>query len=251
MLPADDDLDHLVAWAAREPEAEVWVKDLNSRFLAVSGALARCCGTTPADMVGRTEWAFFSRELVLQFHRDDRRAIARNQTVQVEEASPRSRYFTTKRPIRDRRGRVIGTVGVARPWESVDWRAHARAPQTADPPGWLKTVRARIQEQCLAPVSVARLAAGVHRNPNHLSRAFGRWFGMTPTEWLHRLRVEWVANAVSSSDRPLTVLALEAGFADQPHLTRIFKRYFGVTPAAYRRAIREGQAARQDTIPPF
>jgi AraC-like DNA-binding protein len=55
---------------------------------------------------------------------------------------------------------------------------------------------------------------------------------------VRRLRVEWAASRLVSSDTPLSRLALEAGFVDQSHFTRAFKGRFGITPARYRTAHR-------------
>lgn len=60
-------------------------------------------------------------------------------------------------------------------------------------------------------------------------------------EYLRRLRVESAWRQLAITDKPLSVIALDAGFADQAHLTRVFESLMGVTPGAYRaRARRHG-----------
>jgi AraC-like DNA-binding protein len=46
------------------------------------------------------------------------------------------------------------------------------------------------------------------------------------------------------TDDPLSQIALDGGFTDQPHLTRLFRRIVGVTPAAWRRLRRVGPSGR-------
>lgn len=236
MATGRTDLQWATAWAARQPDVQAWVKDVCSRFVAVSKPLADWCAARTGDMTGCTELDFFPPERVAAFRCDDRRAIARNERVIVEEVSPGGRYVTVKQPVFDGRGRVIGTLGVARRWPPREPAPAAGAVRPT--PGWLAHVRERMELEFRTPLTVRGLAAEVRRHPNHLSRAFTQWFGLRPIEWLHRLRIEWAANALATGNTPLGQIAQTAGFADQPHLTRVFKRYFGVTPAFYRQAMR-------------
>jgi AraC-like DNA-binding protein len=41
---------------------------------------------------------------------------------------------------------------------------------------------------------------------------------------------------VAQRKRPLSSIALDAGFADQSHFTRVFKQAFGETPGQYARS---------------
>jgi AraC family transcriptional regulator len=110
-----------------------------------------------------------------------------------------------------------------------------RRSRTALPP-WLKRVRelldARFNDSALRMSDLA-LEANVH--PVHLARVFRRCLGLSPTDYLRRLRVEWAARQITSSHRTLAEIADEAGFFDQSHLTRAFRRTFGVTPGQFRR----------------
>ncbi len=76
-------------------------------------------------------------------------------------------------------------------------------------------------------------AAGVHAA--HLAAVFRRVHRIPIGNYMRRLRVDWAADRLIGSDLPISVIAAEAGFADQAHLTRWFRRMMGATPAAYRR----------------
>lgn len=107
----------------------------------------------------------------------------------------------------------------------------------AGTPAWLSDVRDRLHAAGGSP-SLRSLAeaAGVH--PATLTRAFRRAYGLPPGEYLRRLRLDRAVHATGASTRPLSEIALEAGFSDQAHFTRAFKRATGWTPGAYRRAMR-------------
>jgi AraC family transcriptional regulator len=86
--------------------------------------------------------------------------------------------------------------------------------------------------------SVADLAAlaGVHAS--HLLRTFRRYHGATVATYVRRRRIERARVEVAKGDRPLSMIALDAGFSDQSHFTRVFRQTFGETPARYARSMR-------------
>ncbi|NIP59877.1 MAG: helix-turn-helix domain-containing protein [Gemmatimonadetes bacterium] len=109
---------------------------------------------------------------------------------------------------------------------------------TREPPrakgDWLRLARARLREGYREPISLGELAAHVGRHPTHLSRAFRERWGMTPGEYLRRIRVAAAVRALREKDEPLSRVALRAGFADQSHMGRWVRRYVGSTPGALR-----------------
>jgi AraC family transcriptional regulator len=118
--------------------------------------------------------------------------------------------------------------------------ARAFAPQTGRAPDWLARVRERLHDGFADPPTLDALAAlaGVH--PGHLTRAFRRRYGCSIGAYLRRLRLDWSAERLASSDEPLAAIATAAGFADQSHFTRLFRARFRCTPAVYRAQARHG-----------
>ncbi len=105
----------------------VWHKDAESRFIAVNAAFCQSCGRSPAELVGKSDFDIWPRELAEQYRRDDLLVMAAREQKQVEEplAGPdgcRRWIETTKTPFFDETGMVVGTVGVAR---DVDARRKA------------------------------------------------------------------------------------------------------------------------------
>lgn len=82
---------------------------------------------------------------------------------------------------------------------------------------------------------VAKIA-GVH--PTHLARTFRKQTGCTIGEYVRRLRVEYAAGQLASTDASLGEIAAAAGFSDQSHFSRTIKKYMGVTPGEYRKTAR-------------
>jgi AraC-like DNA-binding protein/quercetin dioxygenase-like cupin family protein len=104
-------------------------------------------------------------------------------------------------------------------------------------PRWLQSVEDAIEAAGADTPSVTDLAtlAGVHAS--HLLRTFRRYHGMTVASYVRRRRIERARVEVANGQRPLAMIALDAGFSDQSHFTRVFRQAFGETPAQYARSL--------------
>ncbi len=102
-------------------------------------------------------------------------------------------------------------------------------------PRWLTRAREELHDRFLDPPRIGDLAAAAGVHPDHLARAFRVRFGVPIGSYLRRLRLDWAATRLESSEQGISAIALAAGFADQSHFTRTFKRHTGLTPQAYRR----------------
>ena len=96
----------------------VWLKDEQSRFLAVNQAFANGFRETSAEaLVGRTDLDIAPAELAENYRADDRSVLASGVSKSVEELikiGAQRRWFETyKAPVK-LDGKVIGTVGFAR-----------------------------------------------------------------------------------------------------------------------------------------
>jgi PAS domain S-box-containing protein len=99
----------------------IYFKDKKSRFIRASKALAKKIGLTdPADLLGKTDFDLFTKEHAQQAFEDEQRILRTALPeigIEEKETWPDSRVTwvsTTKMPLRDRGGTVIGTFGVSR-----------------------------------------------------------------------------------------------------------------------------------------
>jgi len=97
----------------------VYVKDAESRFLVGNAALAKLMGAaTPDELLGKTDFDFYPQGLAEKFHQDEQRVIQTGQPLlNVEEPARDAQgnpvwLATTKVPLRDADGKVIGIVGI-------------------------------------------------------------------------------------------------------------------------------------------
>lgn len=111
----------------------VYFKDLQSRFLLVSaGWIASYApGRAAAELIGQTDFDVFSRQHASAAFRDEQQVIRTGEPivgkVELETYGGRADTWvsTTKMPLRDERGRIIGTFGISR-----DVTAQIRAENT-------------------------------------------------------------------------------------------------------------------------
>jgi transcriptional regulator GlxA family with amidase domain len=103
-------------------------------------------------------------------------------------------------------------------------------------PWQVRRVLAHIETNLSTPLRNKDLAAVARLSPFHFAVAFRNSVGESPHEHLIRRRVERAQGLMLSTDKPLSLIAIECGLADQAHLTRLFRRIVGESPAAWRRA---------------
>ena len=97
---------------------QIWLKDTESRFLAVNQACADWTGRTVEALVGKTDLEIWPRELAEKYRADDSEVMRSRRPRTVEEpVAARSGTVwieTDKAPVLDEDGTVLGTVGVGR-----------------------------------------------------------------------------------------------------------------------------------------
>lgn len=109
---------HLLAAIADSSDDAIFAKDLQGRFILFNRAAGRFVGKAPEDMLGRDEHAIFPPEQAEMLITAGYQAIAGNRMDTREEAldTPAGKrvFLTTKGPLRDADGEVIGLFGIAR-----------------------------------------------------------------------------------------------------------------------------------------
>ena len=138
----------------------VWLKNPEGVFLSCNSRFECLYGKKEAEIVGKTDYDFVDRELADFFRKHDKQAIERgkvctNEEVVVFADGHKERLETTKTPMYNDEGELIGVLGISR---DITERTNLQA-QLA---------------QALKMESVGRLAGGVaHDFNNMLSIIFG------------------------------------------------------------------------------
>lgn len=106
-------LDHL-------PDS-IYFKDTSSRFIRINHAMAQLLGLAdPVQAVGKSDFDFFTEEHARPAFRDEQEVMRTGQAMVAKEeketwADGRTRWVSsTKMPLRDLDGRIVGTFGISR-----------------------------------------------------------------------------------------------------------------------------------------
>jgi AraC family transcriptional regulator len=181
-------------------------------------------------------------DLEIEFHRsfaeDLELARAFDDTAAVQHARVPELAASIRREMRaSDTARALVLEGLALELLGVALRASGRDHRAPRPPRWLRELRERLQSGFRDSVRFERLAAEVGVHPVHLARAFRAHYGTTPGAFLRGVRVAWAAEEMRRDpDRPLTEVALAAGFSDHSHFSRVFRSLMGVPPGAWARS---------------
>jgi PAS domain S-box-containing protein len=99
----------------------IYFKDAQSRFLKISKALAKRLGiSNPDDAVGKTDFDFIAPEKAREFFEDEQRILRTGEPLinkierQILPNGETAWTSTTKVPLRNRLGEVVGIVGINR-----------------------------------------------------------------------------------------------------------------------------------------
>lgn len=139
--------------------------------------------------------------------------------------------YDTARPL------VVEALGVELGAELHATHVHAGR----RPPRWFAAACDALRDRLQERVSLAELSSVAGVTPVAVIKGFRRHAGRTPGEYVRLLRLDRARRAIAGTDRPLTAIALDAGFYDQGHFSRAFKTALGVPPSVYRRILRGEQ----------
>jgi AraC-like DNA-binding protein len=224
MDPVIDLLDHL-------ENVFFWIKDSKGAYRWINMVMIVERGLrSRAEMIGKTDFDYFEAELANQYRLDDEYVLAGNairgriEEVVINHVS--SWYSTTKFPLRDRRGRVVGTAGLATPIRKPSREAGHGSP--------LVLAIQHMGRHFREPVKNAVLARICGMSPGNFQRRFRASYHCTPHTYLRELRVRMSCQDLVHSERSLAAIADEHGFADQSHFTKEFRKFMAETPRAYR-----------------
>jgi len=91
--------------------------------------------------------------------------------------------------------------------------------------------------------TLAEMAGSARLSRYHFLRTFKNVAGVTPHQFLLRLRLRDAATRLATSEDPITEIALDAGFDDLSNFIRGFRAEFGLVPRRYRAVARGGRCS--------
>lgn len=215
------------------PGLSFFVKDRDGRFMALNQRGCEYCGVaSEEEAIGQTDHDFFPRSRADEYRADDLAVIQSGEPIinRIEGApetagSPRL-VLTTKIPLRDQKGDVIGVAGFSRAVEQT------RSPN--DSVAGFSAVIAHLQSRYDEALKTQDLARISGLSVSQFERKFRDLFGTSVRKYLTRIRIENATEMLLQTRLPITAIALRTGFYDHAHFSRTFKKQMQCSPGEYR-----------------
>lgn len=98
-----------------------------------------------------------------------------------------------------------------------------------------------LRKACDAMYFPENLAAGIPRlvelsgkTQEHVTRSMRKYMGQSPSGFINGIRLERVAEALTSTNRPIFDIMLDVGFQNTSHFNKLFKEKYHMSPRKYR-----------------
>lgn len=122
LQPANRELNQLLVSAILENVPDiVFVKDRDSRFMAVSHSLVRRTeASSPEELIGKSDGDFYAEESAGRMRADEKKIVSTGTPIvgklgkQIWKDGRVTWQLTSKLPLRNERGSIIGTFGFSR-----------------------------------------------------------------------------------------------------------------------------------------
>ncbi|MGO4537751.1 AraC family transcriptional regulator [Paenibacillus sp. 2TAB19] len=95
-------------------------------------------------------------------------------------------------------------------------------------------IAAIIHKHYADPISLDSLSESLNYSVAHLSSYFKVRTGLSPIDYLIKVRIDKAASLLLETDATLKEIAVGVGYQDPSYLSRLFKKHKGVSPIRYR-----------------
>lgn len=216
------------------PGVLFYAKDHQHRYVEVNPPVLRDVFglNSMKELLGRTDADFQPPALATAYHAEDTRVMELGRTIANQVwLVPHVRgtpcwYKSTKTPLRNPSGDVIGLAGVMYPIATPEEEEQSFRE--------LAPVIAFIDRHSTSVVSMEEMAKMAGLSRTHFNQRFRELLRMSPSRYLLARRIEHARRLLSHTDETMASIAAKVGFYDQSHFTKKFRLMTGITPTRYR-----------------
>ena len=228
------DITQILQVLERIPGTMFMIKNLDSRYIYISRALREAINLHPGDDgIGKTDFDLFPKIIAQNFHQNDQPVFKHGKSL-IDEvhatcfiAHPPYWHFSSKYPLRNRAGKVVGLIGIARLYDDV-------MGQEAELNRMLPAIE-HISKNYAETITVSQLARLCSFSKNHFMRIFNARMKMTAHAFVEQVRMFHALDAIKHKATSITEIALSCGFYDHSAFVKRFKKFTGTTPLRCRR----------------
>jgi AraC-like DNA-binding protein len=114
------------------------------------------------------------------------------------------------------------------------WKTCDRHALNGRASGVVQAAKSFLQENLVQEISISELAERLGCSRGHLHAAFRREMGMSPNDYLQRLRIKRCCDKLRTSTDSITEVAFGNGFDSAQYFARVFRKYLGFSPTEFR-----------------
>ena len=218
------------------PDTYFWIKDMKGCYIWVNEKnLRHYNARNIQEIQGKSDFHFCSRHLAEMYTQDDL-AVSKGAEITNKLEPIRQKdwtikwHLTTKRPLKNDKGDIIGTFGFAKEFKEGQF------------PGLfseeLLPVMDYIRNNIHSKVSIETLAELSCLSISALERKFKKNFNVTPREYIKQIRLHLVCQELIKTSKSISEIALDCGFYDHSFMTSVFKSSLAMTPSQFRKKFR-------------
>ena len=211
-----------------------FVKDAQGRYIAVNDSLVARHGLkSKSQVIGKFPHEIcpgeFGRIPTEQDERvlTTRRPLLDHLEMQWHRPNNPVWCLTTKLPIQNSEGGVIGLIGFSR-----DVRVPVEPHEI--PAGFARALE-EFERDLSTEVTPAWFAKRSKLSSQRLARLTKRLFGLTPNQFITTSRIAAASRMLRETDQTVAEIAHACGFYDHSAFTRAFRSAAGMTPSEFRK----------------
>ena len=227
------DIDLLASLFDCAPDVAFFVKNSTGHYIAVNESLVTRHGLTDkSQAIGLTPKQLCNGEFGEMPVAQDQEVLKTGRPIidhlELQLMRPRAPVWclTTKLPIKNVAGEVIGLFGFSR-----DVRITVNV---EDIPPKFATALENFENNLATSTSPATLAEESELTSQKLIRLTKKLYGITPTQLIAKIRIAAACRLLEETNKSIADIAFSCGFLDHSAFTRAFKSSTSVTPSTYR-----------------
>ena len=101
-------------------------------------------------------------------------------------------------------------------------------------PYWLRKACWAMYERENMAGGIPRLVQLCGKTQEHITRSMKKYMHTSPSAYINTIRLEWVAQALTSTERPVLEIMLDAGYQNTSYFNKLFKAKYHMSPCKYR-----------------
>jgi len=121
-------------------------------------------------------------------------------------------------------------------WESWEISQLRPSSETFAPAPTVQIAVSILRNSLSSKISIGELANRVGVSHNHLTNLFNETFGITPVEYLRKVRCNQALHLLTNTSLSITSIAQEVGIPDLHYFNKTIRKEFGHSPTALRQS---------------